>query len=332
MALRVVPCSHQDGKARYPNNEEDATPRVAWWRNNLTALSQYRNLLFIAYVDKVHVFIPAFPTQELPSKPALILDLPVTEPDLPGYNDLSNPHAVTHLIVGDIGSEEVLVACCDDGDVKAYTIRSLDLALEAAKKRTTADQAVPVVSGKSRFGNRRKPFTGDDEYLDQSCSPIVEPWLLHNVAVSAWGLATHKTQRLLAVSSNTMIISVLVFSIDCIEDADTLVYSAHMKAEISEQIRYDPGVVPHRWTSRSALGMRSRHRDFKIELDHQHKDNIPSISFYDSDRRDGDTYLASTDIKGNTCIWDVWNAKVVLQKHGSLLYGRFLASKYSYVN
>jgi hypothetical protein len=327
MALRVVPCSHQDGKARYPSNEEDATPIVAWWRNNLTALSQYRNLLFIAYVDKIHVFIPAFPTQELPSKPELILNLPVTKPDLRGYNDPSNPHAVTHLIVGDIGSEEVLVAACDDGDVIAYTIRSIDLALETVNERTTADQAVPVVSGKSRFGNRRKPFTGDNEYPYLSCSPVVEPWLLDNVGLSAWGLATHKTQRLLAVSSNTMMISVLVFSIDCSEDADAenLVYSAHMKAEISERIRYDPRVIPHRFIRGARRGMRSRHRDFKIDLD-QHKDNIPSISFYDSDRLDGDTYLASTDIKGNTYIWDVWNAKAVLQKHGSLLHSRFPAS------
>ena len=293
-------------------------------------MSQYCNLLFIAYFDKVYVFKPQFPSQKLPSKPELILDLPISRPGLTGYNDPSSPHAVNHLIVGDIGSEEVLIASCDDGDVVAYTIRSIDLAVEEAKKRITPNQAVPVFSGKSHFGRGRNHFVREGENPDLLYSPIIEPWFLHNVGQSAWGLATHKTQRLLAVSSNTTKICVFAFSLGGPRDpreAEISEKLAHIKAGFSE---LDPIWVPDYWQSTATNALRQRSRDFKIVLAH-HKENIPNISFYSSDRLDEGTYLASTDIKGNTYVWDVWNGKAILEKGGSLLYSTIPSLKISKV-
>ena len=247
-----------------------------------------------------------------------------------GYNDPNSPHAVNHLIVGDIGSEEVLIASCDDGDVVAYTIRSIDLAVEKAKKRITPNQAVPVFSGKSRFGKRRNHFLREGENPDLLYSPVVEPWFLHNVGQSAWGLATHKTQRLLAVSSNTTKICVFAFSLGGPRDpreAEISEKLAHIKAGFSE---LDPIWVPDHWQSTATNALRQRSRDFKIVLAH-HKENIPNISFYSSDRLDEGTYLASTDIKGNTCVWDVWNGKAILEKGGSLLYSTIPSLKISKV-
>lgn len=43
-------------------------PRPQEWRNNLTALSQRYDLLFIAYGDEVHIFRPSFPEQKVPSR------------------------------------------------------------------------------------------------------------------------------------------------------------------------------------------------------------------------------------------------------------------------
>ena len=89
-----------------------------------TALSQYRNLFFIAYNDEIHVFRPQFPHQTISSKPELVLKLPVSRPGLRGCIDPTRPHAVNHLIIGDMGIEEILVAACDDGDVR-YPFRTL---------------------------------------------------------------------------------------------------------------------------------------------------------------------------------------------------------------
>ena len=73
---------------------------------------------------------------------------------------------MNHLIIGDLGNEEILLVACDDGDVISFTMLSISLAI---------NQAVPLAA----------------------------PWFIRNVDKSAWGLAIHKNARLLAVSSNT---------------------------------------------------------------------------------------------------------------------------------
>ena len=261
-------------------------------------MSQYRNLLFIAYVDEIHVFEPSFPSQTL-KKPELIIAIPESRPGLTGYINSDFPHAINHLIIGDIGNEEVLVACCDDGDVVGYTVRSIERLLET----------LPDLRIQSKLSGRNPEI-----------APIVpgRPFLLENVGKSAWGLATHKTQRLLAVSSNSKEICIFVFAlgrsglsgIDMKMDSE----SVHLETN-DEAILSDDKLWPKVRTG----SPKDRSKNFMIVLS-LHDTNIPNIAFYDSYRDSHETYLASTDIEGKTLIWEIWSGEAVVDSglvHGS---------------
>lgn len=256
-----------------------------------TALSQYRNLLFIAYVDQIHVFEPGFPSQTLPKKPELIIAIPESRPGLTGYLDSEFPHAINHLIIGDIGNEEVLVACCDDGDVVGYTVRSIERLLET----------LPDLRTRSTFSSRNPEI-----------APTIpgRPFLLENVGKSAWGLATHKTQRLLAVSSNSKEISVFVFALgqSDLPNIDMKINSelAHLEANDEPFLSEDKI-----WPKVRTGSPRDRSKDFIIVLS-LHDTNIPNIAFYDSDRDFHETYLASTDIEGKLLIWEIWSGAAIV--------------------
>lgn len=79
-------------------------------------------LYFAASTDKLHITVPRDLRQTLPGTPDLILDLPRTAAGikLGGYIDESIPHCINHIKVGNLGSHEVLLIACDDGDVLAY--------------------------------------------------------------------------------------------------------------------------------------------------------------------------------------------------------------------
>lgn len=70
----------------------------------------------------MHVTIPQGLKQILPGKPDLILDLPVSDRSIivGGYIDVTRPHCVNHMIIGNLGTHEILLMSCDDGDVLAY--------------------------------------------------------------------------------------------------------------------------------------------------------------------------------------------------------------------
>ena len=106
---RVTFCSHQDGKQRYPATEiHNRPPKIASWRNNLTALSQYRNLYFVVHLDTIAVFEPDFPNQGT-RDPAGTIQLPATRPGLEGYLDEFYPQAANQILVKDLGEEEILL-------------------------------------------------------------------------------------------------------------------------------------------------------------------------------------------------------------------------------
>lgn len=243
--------------------------------NNVqTALSQRRNYLFIAYVDAIHVFKPQFLTQVIPSKPELILNLPKSRPGLKGYVDLNKPHAVNHLIVADLGTEEVLVAACDDGDVIAYLVRSIHTEIVA---------------------NQEIKGAGPPQ------SAQLRTLLLSNVGSSAWGLAVHKAARLLAVSSNTNCISVFAFSLD---------EERPMENPIDEDDVPIGG--PGFWERKieGKLSPDDRSRNLEIILQ-GHMNNIPNISFCNTKADCMGKYLVSTDIDGKIFIWNIWKRKEI---------------------
>lgn len=251
-------------------------------------MSQYRNLLFVAYVDRIHVFEPVFPSQTLPKKPALIIAIPESRPGLLGYIDPNFPHAINQLIIGEIGNEEVLVACCDDGDVVGYTVGSIERLLE-----TLLDP--------------RRQSELSSRNIETVHTVPGRPFLLENVGKSAWGLATHKTQRLLAVSSNTCEICIFVFALG-LPNIDMKVDSNLAHLEINDE-PFSSDDKP--WPRKRNGSPNDRSKNTMIVLS-LHIANIPNIAFYDSDRDDQETYLASIDVGGRLLIWEIWSGVAIV--------------------
>lgn len=151
-----------------------------------TALSQVHNLYFIAYSAQIYAYIPRFPSQRLPQKPALIVTSQPSSPDLLGTLDQRHPHAINNLVVQHLGSEEVVAAVRDDGDVDAFLVRHV---VQAIERRAAADSSIGL--------------DADD----------VRPIFQSNVGKSAWGLAIHSQARIIAVSANTHSITIFKFGL-----------------------------------------------------------------------------------------------------------------------
>lgn len=247
------------------------------------ALSQRRNLLFLAYVDKIHVFKPQFPTQLLSSKPELILALPKTRAGRTGYIDPSRPHAVNQLVVSDLGFEEILVAACDDGDIIAYTTRSIFNAIE----ESTQDQR-----------------TGSKSTIE------AKAFFLRNVRTTAWGIAVHKNARLIAVSSNLHEITVFAFALVRSQSPENL-YDMENDGICKDSMT---GLGHDVWNEEEFEASSSppdRHfRNFQFVL-LGHTTNTPNISFCNTEADPSGQYLVSTDISGRVFVWNVWQKKII---------------------
>lgn len=284
--LRAISCSIEEGKVRYPRKTEAKVPESAPWRNNLTALSQYYNLFFIAQVDKIHVFQPHFPSQKISRKLLLIIDLPVSQYARPGYIDNFKPHAVNHLIVGDLGNEEILLVACDDGDVIAYRTRSI---ADVSNQKNTETDELTLETG---------------------------PILHENVSYSAWGLAIHKRARLIAVSSNSHVVHVFAFALYPGENSgDTTPSSGDSDTRDFECNRahrtgLGGGIFFPMWTASDDPLHDREYVNIALPLS-KHQNNIPNIAFYNpehtADDANSTVYLASIDIDDQLVIWDVWN-------------------------
>jgi len=170
---------------QYPSLE-DGNLELRSWRCNLTALSHVYNLYFVAYNDTVHVHQPHFPDQNLSTTPALIIKPPVSRPGLPHYLDPQTPHSINRLQADYLGHKEILLLCCDDGDVIGYSVSHIHRALEQQ-------------TSKSKYSS-----------ID---SKGLRPFLHENVGLSAWGLAVHREARLIAISANTHKVTVIAYAL-----------------------------------------------------------------------------------------------------------------------
>lgn len=277
-------------------------------------MSQYRNLLFVAYADKVYVYSPNFPEQIIASKAELVIDLPRSRRALRGYLDPSRPHAVNHLIVGELGEEEVLVVACDDGDVISYTVRSISLAIDEGAKTVFGpdpyeDQKLKCYR-QSGWANLILPVA------DPHRTPgfrVLAAWFHENVGASAWGLATHKGSMLLAVSSNTKEINVFSPSLGLLPERDVNEDTWDCNS------MYSPPEVMERymaWGTRDSVASRDPSQGRKVTL-RGHVANIPNIAFCDNSLDPKGSYLASTDIDGYTIVWDLWRGTRILETLGN---------------
>ena len=210
-------------------------------------------------------------------------------------------------MVGDVGDEEVIVVACDDGDVISYTVRSISLAIEEGAE--TVFEPDPYESQKlkryrqSGWANLILPV------IDLHRTPkfrVIGAWFHENVGASAWGLATHKGFRLLAVSSNTKKINVFAPSLS--PNRNGAFCSTHPPLEPKE--RYMPCQA---WSS-AAFKDRSLGRKFTLL---GHGANIPNIAFCDNALDPTGRYLVSTDIDGHTFVWDVSSGTRILETLGN---------------
>lgn len=286
------------------------------FRNNLTAFSQYRNLLFVAYVDEIYVYTPSFPEQTIATKPKLVIELPRSRPNLRGYLDPSRPHAVNHLIVGDMGDEEFVVVACDDGDVISYTVRSISLAIKEGAKTVLVPDAYEDHKLKryrrSGWANLILPVA---EPHRTSGFRVLAAWFHENVGASAWGLATHKGAKLLAVSSNTKEINIFAPSLSPDPPPER-----HVDEKLWDSKQAFRSTCPRpramerykAWEKQNSVALRDRSLGSKVTL-RGHVANIPSIAFCDNKLDPEGSYLASTDIDGYTSVWDVWRGTRILE-------------------
>ncbi|KAF2097448.1 hypothetical protein NA57DRAFT_58034 [Rhizodiscina lignyota] len=166
--------------------EDNPSFRISKWRANLSALSQVYNLYFICCGSNIQVYEPSFPKQKLSDTPVLILQPEPSAPNLSGYIDRHNSHSITRLLVDFLGSEEIVLVTCDDGDVIGYRTAAIKRAIE---RRSQPD------CEKSNVGDEVKPF-----------------WQ-KNMGISAWGLSVHREARMIAVSANTRQVTVFAFAL-----------------------------------------------------------------------------------------------------------------------
>ncbi|KAJ5521199.1 hypothetical protein N7527_005314 [Penicillium freii] len=267
---------------RFPRDV--SRPTVSTWRCNLAALSQRRNLLFTAQVDDIYVWVPSGPRQLLGSKPEMIIHPVMKEPNSPGYIDRSRPHTINHIIVDDLGVDEVLLLATDSGNVTGYNVEAIFSAINRS----------------AEYGGSR-PFDAHE----------VKPFFAEHVQLSAWGLATHKFARLIAVSANTGVITVFAFAlVDVASESDG---NSPSSSETSNVGGSD--VLESTWVSiDNALSMEELkkdmpyHRTRNLRLSYKgHFENIPCVSFANFELDPNGLWMVSTDILNRVFVWRVWD-------------------------
>lgn len=103
-------------------------------------------MYFAAYKDTIHITRPRTLKQIIPGVPELILRLPISEKAGRGHlND--RPHCVNNMIIGNLGSKEILLFCTDDGDVTAYYTQLL---AEELQRQTMESSVSSIPIGETR--------------------------------------------------------------------------------------------------------------------------------------------------------------------------------------
>jgi hypothetical protein len=202
-------------------------------------------------------------------------------PHAPGYISRAVPHAINNIVVGDLGEEEILLLATDSGNVCAYHTERIHSAL---KECPSSDAQSPEAKGAQ-----------------------VDCFFAEWVGQSAWGLAIHKYARLIAVSSNTTFVTVFAYAlVDKLTGADA-------DGEASgDRIGHNPD---SEWVSLSGgpqyTMLRSwsphvrRSRNLRLTLS-GHSNNIPNVSFLNSDLDVEGNWLFSTDIENSLLAWRLW--------------------------
>ncbi|KAI1422696.1 hypothetical protein F5Y12DRAFT_799397 [Xylaria sp. FL1777] len=281
-------------------SSEDKVPPVAPYRLNLTALSQRYNMYAVAYRSAIHISrIRSCVDNTLPARPDLILKPPTTPEALRvgGYLDNNMPHQMNHLIMGDLGDEEILLLACDDGDVLAYYNAHIEKALLRLESSNALQDAT-----------------------------IVRPFFHQNVGISAWGLAVHKQSRLIAVGNNNY--QVHVFALALTEhtssegDAEPP-YGRDLFMRLTRRLDGDIVEIPEVLDSEIKPEIPfsdQRNYGYRIILETGERgSNMPNVAF--SDNADGDAIkVLAVDISGKLWVLDIWSFYQVPHESVESLY------------
>lgn len=235
------------------------------------------------------MFEPTPPGQTIRSDPSIIITPKMKNPAAHGYISTRVPHAINHILVDDLGRDEILLLATDSGNVTGYRTQHILKAIQDAKvERQKAEEA------------GRKPGSRNAE---------VDTFFSEFVALSAWGLAIHKYARLIAVAANTTEVTVFAFAL---VDEST---GSNDDEENSLDIGDDLNLQSQDWMtiqtpqdfSELALLMPDRHRSRNLRLILRgHFANIPNISFLNSDLDLEGNWLVSTDIDNRFLVWNIW--------------------------
>ena len=243
-----------------------------------TALSQEHNLYFVAHGPDIYVYEPEFPEQTLHA-PVLIVPSQPSSPDLRGYIDRDEPHAINYLIVQKLGKDEVIANVRDDGDVEVFLVRH-------------------IVHAIATLVNRH----------DISKDPVadnVKPLFLRNVGISAWGLAIHTEARIIAVSSNRHEVTIFRFGlVDEFDDIQTP----------RKQAKSTDDGHPSRWDEERREDNVDSRPERKTDVTRQvlnGEANIPHIAFCNTGDDPDGRWLLTTDISGVCRAIDLHNFALV---------------------
>ncbi|KAF7597325.1 hypothetical protein BBP40_006265 [Aspergillus hancockii] len=249
-----------------------------------TALSQRRNLLFVAYSHQIYVWEPAGTFQTLGIKPEMIITPVMKDPYSSGYISPAIPHAINNLLVDDLGRDEVLLLVTDSGNVCGYRVEAIFSALKRAEGR-----------------KEQRPF--DDSQVD--------PFFVEYVEASAWGIAIHKFARLIAVTANTGHVTVFAFAL--VNPASGKSSDAGQKLEEEDDFN-DYGqtwleIKSNEQFKQLQHWMPTKHRKRNIRLTYiGHFTNIPAVSFLNCDLDPNGTWMVSTDIDNKLFVWKIWES------------------------
>ena len=228
---------------------------------------------------------PSGAAEQLDAIPEMIITPVMKNPRASGYISRLDPHGINHILVDDLGRDEILLLSTDSGNVCAYHVEAICSALELA----------------AEFDQKRPLDVSD-----------IHPFFAEFVGASAWGLAIHKFARLIAVSANTCDITVFAFALvdpsahgignhaDGGEGAFQTGDRFRDYEQTWEIVDSDEGL--------SELRRRvGRERSRNVRLSYRgHLTNIPCVSFFNCDIDPNGNWMVSTDINNTMIVWNVW--------------------------
>lgn len=245
-------------------------PPLATWRMNLTALSQRFNLYFVAHEGDTFIYRPRNIRHTLPTLPDYVLKSKPVGKNTRGHIVPSHGHQVNNMVIGDLGDEEVLAMTFDNGNVIAYNVKII------ANHITSLEQDPASWRGRSP-----------------------QPFFHESVESSAWGLALHKKDRLIAVSCNLKYITVFF-------PALSLGNKAGVESSASHSLDIPRFATPE--VSKVNHGKNNpRNVDYRVIYAPPNSDNIPAVDFTSTSDGHADK-VTGIDIGGNICVFSVWES------------------------